>query len=116
MAGSSELMETVAAAMLDGVTLSLVPVDVDGTQMPTEFVVSARREIDGRTYGNATRIGFADLVLSESADHVLASAVWDAVTPVVEAAVSDRDQTRAAAAADADAEDRDRADEGLAVA
>lgn len=91
MADTTVLMEAVAAAMLDGVTLSFVPIDVEGTHLPTEFVVSVRHDVDGRTYGNTSRVGFSELVMSGTPDEVLAAAIVDAMRPVVDAALEDRE-------------------------
>lgn len=92
MADTTAFMEAVAAAMLDGMTLSFVPIDVEGTHLPTEFVVSVRHDVDGRTYGNSARVGFSELVMSGMPDEVLAEAISSAVAPVADAAIEDREQ------------------------
>lgn len=91
MSDTTVFMEAVAAAMLDGMTLSFVPIDVESTHLPTEFVVSVRHEVDGRTYGNTARVGFSELVMSGAPDKVLAEAISAAMEPVVDAAIEDRE-------------------------
>lgn len=91
MADTTAFMEAVAAAMLDGMTLSFVPIDVEGTHLPTEFVVSVRHDVDGRTYGNSARVGFSELVMSGMPDEVLAEAISSAMAPVADAAIEDRE-------------------------
>ncbi len=88
MSDTTVLMETIAAAMLDGLTLSFTPRDADGTQLPTGFTVNVRH--DGRGgVGSSSELGFGELVLSGAPDKVLTEAIVDTMQPVIDAVVDD---------------------------
>lgn len=89
MSESTVLMETIAAAVLDGLTLSFAPSDADGTGLPTGVVVGVRHDRGGRVHGSTCEVGFDELVLSGAPEKVLGGAITDAITPVVDAAFDD---------------------------
>lgn len=82
-------METIAAAVLDGLALSFTPADADGTGLPTGVVVGVRHDQRGRVHGSTLEVGFDQLVLSGAPDKVLSQAITDAAAPVVDAAPGD---------------------------
>jgi hypothetical protein len=89
MSEPSVLLETITAAVLDGLALSFAPADADGTGLPTGVVVGVRHDQRGRVHGSTREVGFEELVLSAVPDKVLSEAISDAVAPVVEAALDD---------------------------
>lgn len=89
MSGSTVLMETITAAVLDGLALSFTPADADGTGLPTGVVVGVRHDQCGRVHGSSREVGFDELVLSGAPDKVLSEAITDAAAPVVDAALDD---------------------------
>lgn len=89
MSGSTVLMETITAAVLDGLALSFTPADADGTGLPTGVVVGVRHDRRGRVHGSSREVGFDELVLSGAPDKVLSEAITDAAAPVVDAALDD---------------------------
>lgn len=90
MSDSTMLMEIIAAAMLDGLTLSFTPSDADGTGLPTGVVVGVRHDLRGRVHGSTREVGFDELVLSAVPDKVLSEAISDAMEPVVDAVLADQ--------------------------
>ncbi|MBW3603808.1 MAG: hypothetical protein KY460_02665 [Actinobacteria bacterium] len=96
MSDTSVLMETIAAAMLDGATVSFAPHDADGTQLPTGLIVGVRHDgRGGRVIGNTSVLGFDELLASGAADKVLTEAIVDTMEPVIDAAIRDREHTAA---------------------
>lgn len=94
MSDTSVLMETIAAAMLDGVTLSFAPDDADGTQLPTGLIVGVRHGGPGsRVIGTTSVLSFDELLASGAADKVLTEAIIDTMEPVIDAAIRDREYT-----------------------
>lgn len=89
---NSSLVEAIAAAMLDGATLTFRPVEFDGTALPTGMVVDVRLDRHGRIYHNTTEVGFGGLSLSSAADQMLADTVCETMEPVIHAAL-DADDT-----------------------
>jgi len=89
MSGSTVLIETITAAVLDGLALSFTPADADGTGLPTGVVVGVRHDQRGRVHGSSREVGFDELVLSGAPDKVLSEAITDAAAPVVDAALDD---------------------------
>lgn len=89
MSESTALMDTIAAAVLDGLALSFTPVDADGTGLPTGVVVGVRHDRRGGVHGSTLEVGFDELVLSGAPDKVLSEAITDAAAPVVDAALGD---------------------------
>lgn len=88
---SSSLVEAVAAVILDGATLTFRPVEFDGTALPTGMIVDVRIDRHGRIYRNATEVGFGGLSLSGAADEMLADTVFEAMEPIIHAALDDED-------------------------
>ena len=81
------LMETITAAVLDGLTVSFTPSDADGTGLPTGVIIGVRHEHRGRVHGGTTEVGFEELVLSGVPDKVLSEAITDVTATVVDAAL-----------------------------
>lgn len=86
---NSSLLEAIAAAMLDGTTLTFSPAESDGTWLPTGMVIGVRLDRHGRSYHNALEIGFGGLSLSNAADMALADALNETMAPVIHAALDD---------------------------
>jgi hypothetical protein len=92
MAETTVLMETIAAALLDGATLSFTPDDADGTRLATGVLVGVRHHGRGaRVFGKTTAIGFEELLASGAADKLLTEAIIDTLEPVIDAAIHDRE-------------------------
>lgn len=91
------LLETIAAAVLDGMTVSFAPYDADGTQLPTGVVVGVRWPNGGQLYHNNALVGFGELSLSGAAEKMLVTAIDDTVEPVVTEALADRARDEALA-------------------
>ncbi len=89
MSDTTVLMETIAAAMLDGLTLSFTPSDADGTRLPTGFVLGVRHEGRGGVHLNTCELGFGELVTSGAPDKLLTEAIVDTMQPVIDAVVDD---------------------------
>ena len=87
MGDSNILLETIAAAMLDGLTLSFSPVDTDGTALPTGVLVDAWHGDGG--HRASAEISFHELLMSGAADKVLSVAIGEAMATVVDATVDD---------------------------
>lgn len=80
MVEDNTLLETIAAAMLDGITVSFTPVDTEGTGLATGIVVDA---VAGGGHRGAAEIGFHELLLSGAADKVLSVAIDEATSSAV---------------------------------
>jgi hypothetical protein len=89
---NSSLLEAIAAAILDGATLTFSPAGLNGTLLPVGMVVEARLDRRGHVYRNSTQVGFEGLSLSNAADVLLAETLNDTMAPVIHA-VLDGDDT-----------------------
>ena len=85
----SSLLEVIAAAMLDGTTLTFSPADPEGTALPTGMVVGARLDRQGRIYHNTAEVDFGGLSLATAADRMLARILDQTIAPVIHAALDD---------------------------
>lgn len=88
---NSTLLEAIAAAILDGATLTFGPAEANGTSLPTGMVVGVRLDRSGRVYHNTGEVGFGGLSLSHAADAMLADIVNEIMAPVIHAALDDED-------------------------
>lgn len=85
------LLETIVAAILDGMMVSFAPYDADGTQLPTGVVVGIRGPGADHAHHNSTLVGFGELSLSGAAGRILIKAIEDTIGPVVEEALAERE-------------------------
>lgn len=92
MSETGDLMETIAAAILDGMTVSFAPRDDDGTRLPTGIVVGVRHGAPGRTHGSTREVGLSELVMSGAGEKVLTEAITDTIEPVALAALTDHER------------------------
>jgi len=81
------LVETIAAAILDGITVTFSPADHEGTGLPTGVIVGVHHERGGRMLGSAREVEFGELSLSGAAEDVLTNAVEQTLLPVLDAAL-----------------------------
>jgi hypothetical protein len=88
---NSTLLEAIAAAILDGTTLTFSPAEPNGTSLPTGMVVGVRLDRNGRVYHSTGEVGFGGLSLSHTADAMLADIVNEIMAPVIHAALDDED-------------------------
>lgn len=96
MPDTTVLVETIAAAMLDGVTLSFTPDDADGTQLPTGLIVGVRYHGHGaQVFGATSPLGFDELLASGAPDKVLTEAIVETMEPVIDAAIRDGEHVAA---------------------
>lgn len=92
MSDTTALMETIAAAILDGATLSFTPDDADGARLPTGLIIGVRHQGRGtQVSSNTTPVGFEELMASGAAEKLLTEAIVDTMEPVIDAALRDRE-------------------------
>lgn len=88
---NSSLLEAIAAAILDGATLTFSPAGLDDTLLPVGMVIEARLDRHGHAYHNSTQVEFEGLSLSNAADVLLAETLNDTMAPVIHAVLDDDD-------------------------
>lgn len=88
---NSSLLEGIAAAILDGATLTFSPAAPGDTALPTGMVVTVQLDRGGRVYHNTAEVGFGGLSLSNAADAMLAGTLNEIMAPVIHAALDDED-------------------------
>jgi hypothetical protein len=77
------LVETIAAAILDGMSVTFTPLPGDSTTSATRIRIGVRHERHGRVYENTCEVGLGELAVSDAADTMLADAVADTCRPGV---------------------------------
>ena len=86
----SLLLESLAAAVLDGATVTFAPAQPTGEPgLPTAMTVGVRLDQRGQDHRNAVTVDLGELSLAESADVMLAGLLDDTLAPLIDLLLRD---------------------------